>query len=236
MDNTISQYPWNCKLLGLIGDVSAWFAHVATDRSPASAEMWSPPFSHSSWTFDSVTVHWMISYAGSLDALRGPLSWYYWKPPKRTLHLAGHNMILHDRSYPAPLHSKRRFVNLPGLIFKRLIWSYQSIWNPVLFVLRPSPHAQHGLVSSLHAPQKGNVMCTDCTTQTFTVRWDLFSTLRVLLPQWSVQLIYQHFWLAFPVTEVWLDALPRGFDSMWSWWKLPDLFHRWVIKSGDSLL
>lgn len=67
--------------------------------------------------------------------------------PERSLHLAEHNMILHDRGSPAPLHSKRRFANLPGLILKMLIWSYQSIWNPVLFVLRPSPHARHGLIS-----------------------------------------------------------------------------------------
>lgn len=107
-------------------------------------------------------------------------------------------MILHDRGSSAPLHSKRRFANLPGLILKRLIWSYQWIWNPGLFVLRPSPHARHGLVSYLHAPQKGNVMCTDCTTQTFTVRWDLFSTLHVLLPQWSVQLIHQTFLTCLP--------------------------------------
>lgn len=57
----------------------------------------------------------MISYAGSLDLLRGPLSWHY---RNGIQNFTGHDMIIHDRGSPAPLHSKHRFVNLPELISK----------------------------------------------------------------------------------------------------------------------
>jgi hypothetical protein len=112
----------------------------------------------------------MISYAGSPDALRGPLSWHY----RAILHLTRHDMILHDRGSPASLHRKRKFANLPGLILKidvslPIHLKSNVIRSPIPACMTPAD----GLVSYLRSPQKGNVMCMDCTTQALTVRRDL---------------------------------------------------------------